>query len=113
MQPLEYNKLKMYKGADFVFKFRLSYSGDYVDASNVIFTASDTPGGTEIFNIQSSDSPSFLSKDDDEIWTLRIPASDTAEVEKPELYFQVDTIESGEHPRWIIGRMQVLDNATA
>lgn len=112
MQPVSYNNLKLYKGAVFRFSFRLSRAGSYIDPSDVIFTASDKPGGTEVFNLSYTDSPSFLSVDDDNIWTVEIPATDTTDVNYGDLYMQVDAVEDGSRERWITGNIKVYQNAT-
>lgn len=110
MQPAQYNGLKLHCGAVFRFSFRLSRAGEYVDPTDVIFTASDKPGGTEVFTKSYAESPTFFSVEDD-IWTLEIPASETEDVTQPELYFQVDIVESGDTERWITGNIKVYQNA--
>lgn len=112
MQPVPYNGLKIYKGAVFRFSFRLSRAGTYVDPTDVIFTASDKPGGTAVFDLSYTDSPTFISVDDDDIWTVEIPSTDTDSIEYGELYMQVDIIEDGERERWITGNIRVYQNAT-
>jgi hypothetical protein len=110
MQPVQYNNLKLHAGAVFRFAFRLSRAGTFVDATDVVFTASDKPGGTEIFSFSYSESPTFFSVEND-IYTLEIPSSQTASLTNPELYFQVDIVEAGENERWITGNIKVYQNA--
>jgi len=112
MQPISYNGAKIYKGAVFRFSFRLSRAGEYVDPDDVIFTLSTKAGGTEVFETSYAESPTFISVDDDQIWTVEIPASETDSIDDAELYMQVDIIEDSSRERWIIGNARVLENAT-
>lgn len=113
MQPINYSGAKIYKGAVFRFSFRLSRAGEYVQPDDVIFTLSTAPGGTEVFETSYAESPTYISVDDDQIWTVEIPASQTANIEDAEVYMQVDIIEDSARERWITGNARVLQNATS
>jgi len=113
MDPAQFSKAKLYKGAAFSFSFRLKRAGAAITPDSVIFTASDKPGGTSVFEFESGDSPARITVDDEQIWTVEIPADETDYVEQGELYMQVDAVEDGVRRRWIVGNIKVYPDATA
>lgn len=113
MNPVEYSKWKMYKGAAFQIQFRLKRAGDNIDPSNVIITISDKPGGTEKFKKEYAESPTAITIDDDGLWTMALTGDETETVDVGELYIQVDAVEDAQPERWITGTIRVYQNATA
>ncbi len=114
MQPVEYSKAKLYKGAAFTFSFRLSRDGRYIDPENVIFTLSKRAGGEEVYEKQYTDSPTSITVDDDDIWTVQLTDTETDDIDDDgELYMQIDAVEDGVRERWGIGNVRVYEDATA
>lgn len=113
MDPAQFSKAKIYKGAAFSFSFRLKRDGVAITPDHVIVTFSNRPGGEEIFEYNSGDSPAFITVDDEEIWTVEISADETATITTGEVYMQVDAVEDGVRRRWIVGNIKVYQNAAA
>lgn len=114
MQPVQYNNLKIYKGATFKFEFRLKHCTGYADPTDVIFNLAEAAGGTEVYEKRYAESPQGVTYDaDTETWTVILTEDETADIDKGTLYFFVDAIESGERIPWIIGNVTVYAHAPA
>lgn len=115
MEPFNYNDLKIYKGSRFTFSFRLALDGEYIEPPvDIIFTASNGAGGTQIIQKSYSESPTSITFDEDDVYTVELSDAETDEIEEALLYFQVDTINAaGKRDRWIIGHIKVYDDAVS
>lgn len=109
IKPAVY-RLRIDKGSDFVFSFKLYDAGGVLDLSSgeVLFKASY--GGVSAFDLSSGDSPSLISIDSDNKVTITIAASQT-DIDFFTLNFSIDTLINGSNKRWMIGAIDVVNAA--
>jgi hypothetical protein len=110
-KPIEYNDLAIYQGTDFVFSFRLSEDGTALNPANISFKIATSPDAVAEVSLSLTDSPPQveLSDEEENIYTVSIPKSQTVDIDPGEYYFQIDvTYEDTDlTDRWMIGALPV------
>ena len=113
--PATYNT-KMYRGADFVFEFRLNENAAPItfdpDTQEVLFRASEGETDDDLF-LYGTDavSPKLTYDEGTSVFTLRIPGATTLLVPFDLLVYDVDLVEGTVVDRWIRGKIDVLEQA--
>lgn len=115
IKPVKRN-LDLYKGADFIFEFRIKSDGASIGDHEITFKASEMAGTASVISLSSSDSPETITIDsaDDNLITIRIDAIDTAALTNKELYYEIDSIDTnGIVSRWMMGQINIYEGADA
>lgn len=115
IKPFKY-PLEIYKGADFIFDFRLKDESGYIDLTGctIYFRASNKADGTNEFSFSSTDSPQTITIDtaDNNLIRVLIDKDDTAALTVPELYYEIDLLDAeGLTHRYLIGSISVYGDA--
>jgi hypothetical protein len=103
--------LNIYKGADFVFKFRLRSDNDYLNPTEVTFKASASSDGSAVIDKSLSDSPTDITIDssDNYLITITVPYSETDAITQANLVYQIDATISGLIYRKLMGNIRLYE----
>lgn len=101
--------LNMYKGADFVFEFRLKSESDYVNPTVVTFKAAASVGGAAVIS-KSLVSGITIDEDDDYLITITVPLSETDAIAAPKLYYEIDATIGSTRYRKLMGNINVFES---
>lgn len=113
MIPLKHSQ-SLYKGSDFVMKFRLKNEGNYLTFDDITITITASANGVNVFSYATGESPLYVTVDatDNNLVTIRIPAAITETFSDPKIYYEVDVTDAdGYVTRWIIGTITVYEAA--
>ena len=101
--------LKMYKGADFVFEFRLRSDDEYINPELVTFKAADSPSDAVLISKSTSTGGIEIDANDKYLITITVPFSETDAITVPRLYYEIDATIGSIRYRKLMGNINVYE----